>query len=78
MSDRLKTRIGNLELSGPLLNASGCGGTGRELAQFFELSRLGAFVTTSVMSQPRAGRPTPRAAATCRPARTGPRRRGRR
>ncbi|GAA1581668.1 dihydroorotate dehydrogenase [Actinomadura kijaniata] len=62
MSDRLKTRIGNLELSGPLLNASGCGGTGRELAQFFELSRLGAFVTTSVMSQPRAGRPTPRAA----------------
>ncbi|XVQ13708.1 dihydroorotate dehydrogenase [Spirillospora sp. CA-255316] len=61
---RLETRLGPLELPNPLLTASGCGGTGRELAQFFDLDRLGAFVTTSVMTRPRAGRPTPRMAET--------------
>src|SRR5690606_20875950 len=35
-----------------------------ELAQFFDLTRLGAFVTTSVMPQARAGRPTPRVTET--------------
>ncbi|MBW8480919.1 dihydroorotate dehydrogenase [Actinomadura parmotrematis] len=63
-SQRLKTKIAGLELASPVLTASGCGGTGRELAQFCELTRLGAFVTTSVMARPRAGRPTPRVAET--------------
>ncbi|GLZ10530.1 dihydroorotate dehydrogenase B (NAD(+)), catalytic subunit [Actinomadura sp. NBRC 104425] len=63
-SDRMRTRLGDLELPNPVLTASGCGGTGRELAQFTDLTRLGAFVTTSVMAQPRAGRPTPRMAET--------------
>ncbi|WP_433325463.1 dihydroorotate dehydrogenase [Spirillospora sp. CA-294931] len=58
----LGTRLAGLDLPNPVLTASGCGGTGRELAQFFELSKLGAFVTTSVMLQARAGRPTPRMA----------------
>ncbi|MFI0349747.1 dihydroorotate dehydrogenase [Actinomadura sp. 9N407] len=62
MTPRLETRLGALELPNPVLTASGCGGTGRELAQFFDLDRLGAFVTTSVMAQSRAGRPTPRMA----------------
>ncbi|TNY36275.1 dihydroorotate dehydrogenase [Thermomonospora catenispora] len=60
----LTTRIGPLELANPIVTAAGCGGTGRELARFFELARLGAFTTASVMLQPRAGRPTPRAAET--------------
>ncbi|GAA3975874.1 dihydroorotate dehydrogenase [Actinomadura viridis] len=60
----METRLGGLELPNPLLTASGCGGTGRELAQFFDLNRLGAFVTTSVTARPRAGRPTPRMAET--------------
>ncbi|HEY8478856.1 MAG TPA: dihydroorotate dehydrogenase [Spirillospora sp.] len=64
MSDRVRTSLGPLELPNPVMTASGCGGTGRELAQFFDLNRLGAFVTTSVMAQPRAGRPTPRVAET--------------
>ncbi|WP_242892116.1 dihydroorotate dehydrogenase [Actinomadura litoris] len=64
MSDRLRTTLGPLELPNPVLTASGCGGTGRELAQFSDLARLGAFVTTSVMPQARAGRPTPRVAET--------------
>jgi dihydroorotate dehydrogenase (NAD+) catalytic subunit len=64
VSSRLETRLGELDMPSPLLTASGCGGTGRELAQFFDLDRLGAFVTTSVMMQPRAGRPTPRMSET--------------
>lgn len=60
----LTTRLGSLELPNPVMTASGCAGTGRELAQFFDLAKLGAFVTTSVMPQPRAGRPTPRMAET--------------
>lgn len=60
----LTARIGPLELANPIITAAGCGGTGRELARFFELTRLGAFTTTSVMLQPRAGRPTPRVAET--------------
>ncbi|GAA4555851.1 dihydroorotate oxidase B catalytic subunit [Planotetraspora kaengkrachanensis] len=47
-----------------MLTASGCGGTGRELAQFFDVTRLGAFVTRSITMAPRAGRPTPRMAET--------------
>ncbi|WP_106398450.1 dihydroorotate dehydrogenase [Actinocorallia populi] len=60
----LSTRIGAVTLPNPVLSASGCGGTGRELAQFTDLARLGAFITCSVMLQPRAGRPTPRIAET--------------
>jgi dihydroorotate dehydrogenase (NAD+) catalytic subunit len=64
MSDRVATALGPLELPNPVMTAAGCGGTGRELAQFYDLSRLGAFVTTSVMPQARAGRPTPRVTET--------------
>lgn len=64
MSDRVRTALGPLELPSPVLTAAGCGGTGRELAPFFDLGRLGAFTTTSVTAQPRAGRPTPRVAET--------------
>ncbi len=64
MSDRVATSLGPLDLPNPVMTASGCGGTGRELAQFFDLTRLGAFVTSSVMPQARAGRPTPRVTET--------------
>jgi dihydroorotate dehydrogenase (NAD+) catalytic subunit len=60
----LTTRIGYVELPNPVMTAAGCGGTGRELAHFSDLTKLGAFVTASVMLQPRAGRPTPRVAET--------------
>lgn len=60
----LTTRMAGLELPNPVLTASGCGGSGKELAQFFDPARLGAFVTSSVMAQPRAGRPTLRLAET--------------
>jgi dihydroorotate dehydrogenase (NAD+) catalytic subunit len=48
----------------PLLTASGCASSGKELSQFFDLSEIGAIVTKSVMNKPRHGRPTPRMAET--------------
>lgn len=44
----------------PVLTASGCGGIGRELAAYGELSALGGFVTASVTLQPRRGGAAPR------------------
>jgi len=60
----LRTRLGHVELPNPILTASGCAGSGRELAQFFDVAKIGAIVTKSVMLAPRAGRPTPRMAET--------------
>jgi dihydroorotate dehydrogenase (NAD+) catalytic subunit len=64
MAPDLRTRLGNVELPNPILTASGCASSGRELAQFIDVSRIGAIVTKSVMLAPRAGRPTPRMAET--------------
>jgi len=59
---RMEVRLAGLTLPNPVLTAAGCGGTGRELAPYTDLARLGAFITPSVTAQPRAGRPTPRLA----------------
>jgi dihydroorotate dehydrogenase (NAD+) catalytic subunit len=64
MAPDLRTRLGNVELPNPILTASGCASSGRELAQFMDVSKIGAIVTKSVMIAPRAGRPTPRMAET--------------
>jgi len=60
----LRTAISGVALPNPVLTASGCAATGRELHQFFDVSRLGAVVTKSVMLEPRSGRATPRMAET--------------
>ncbi|MQA86883.1 MAG: dihydroorotate dehydrogenase [Streptosporangiales bacterium] len=60
----MRTRLGWIELPNPILTASGCAASGREIAQFFDIARLGAVVTKSIMLAPRAGRPTPRMAET--------------
>jgi dihydroorotate dehydrogenase (NAD+) catalytic subunit len=64
MTADLRTKLAHIELPNPILTASGCAGSGRELAQFFDVARIGAIVTKSVMLAPRAGRPTPRMAET--------------
>ncbi len=64
MATDLRTRLGHVELPNPILTASGCAGSGRALAQFFDVSKIGAVVTKSVQLAPRAGRPTPRMAET--------------
>jgi len=60
----LRTSLGALELDAPVLTASGCAAAGRELDQFFDITRIGGIVTKSVMLRPRSGRATPRMAET--------------
>jgi dihydroorotate dehydrogenase (NAD+) catalytic subunit len=60
----MSTNLGRVELSAPVLTASGCAASGKELDQFFDITELGAIVTKSIMLAPRSGRPTPRMAET--------------
>lgn len=53
-----------LTLPGPVMVASGCGGTGRELAAYADLGGLGGFVTRTLTLDPRAGDTAPRLAET--------------
>jgi dihydroorotate dehydrogenase (NAD+) catalytic subunit len=58
------TTLGSSRFDNPILTASGCAGSGKELSQFFPLSALGGIVTKSIMLKPRSGRATPRMAET--------------
>ncbi|MBN1193552.1 MAG: dihydroorotate dehydrogenase [Coriobacteriia bacterium] len=60
----MRVRIGSLELRNPVMSASGTFGSGREYAEFMELSRLGAVVTKGVSLHPWAGNESPRIAET--------------
>src|SRR4051794_26217525 len=56
----LSTRLGGLSLPSPVMVASGCGGTGRDLTRFGSFTRVGAFVTGSVTREGSGGRALPR------------------
>jgi dihydroorotate dehydrogenase (NAD+) catalytic subunit len=56
--------LSGMLLPNPLMTASGCAANGRELNRFFDIARLGAFVTKTVLADPRSGRGTPRMAET--------------
>jgi dihydroorotate dehydrogenase (NAD+) catalytic subunit len=60
----LHVDLAGMHLPNPLMTASGCAANGVELHRLFDISRLGAFVTKSVMADPRSGRGTPRMAET--------------
>ena len=60
----LSVDLAGVSLPNPLMTASGCAANGKELHRFFDISRLGAFVTKSVKRDPTAGRGTPRMAET--------------
>lgn len=61
----LTARMGpKLTLANPVLTASGCAASGRELHQFFDIADLGAVVTKSIQLRARSGRATPRMAET--------------
>lgn len=60
----MSVELGGVTLPSPMMTASGCAANGQELARFFDLRELGAFVTKSVMARPRSGRGTPRMAET--------------
>lgn len=53
-----------LSLKNPIIPASGCFGYGREFAQLYDLSRLGAIAIKSTTPEPRYGNETPRVAET--------------
>jgi dihydroorotate dehydrogenase (NAD+) catalytic subunit len=52
--------LAGLTLPSPVLVASGCGGTGRELAAYGDLAALGGFVTRSISVTARPGGTMPR------------------
>lgn len=54
------TRVAGVTLPGRILVASGCGGTGRELADLGPLPAVGGFVTRSLTVEARPGGPLPR------------------
>ena len=56
----LSVRVGDVELSNPVMTASGTAGHGAELADFFDLSRPGAMVVKSLSADPWPGNPAPR------------------
>jgi dihydroorotate dehydrogenase (NAD+) catalytic subunit len=51
----LSVDIGGITLKNPITIASGTGGYGEELAQFIDLSRLGALFTKGLSLEPRPG-----------------------
>jgi dihydroorotate dehydrogenase (NAD+) catalytic subunit len=60
----LRVDLGGIAFPTPVLAASGCFNSGREMAEITDLSRLGGIVTKSVTLAPTRGRPTPRMAET--------------
>ena len=49
-----------MTLANPVFTASGTCGYADELAEFFDINCLGAFITKSITIRPRAGNPVPR------------------
>lgn len=58
------TTLAGLTLASPVLVASGCGGTGRELEPWVALDALGGFVTRSITLDPHPGASAPRVVET--------------
>lgn len=56
----VSVHLAGMALPNPVLAASGCANVGRELADFLDVSMLGALVTPSVAGAARSGLPTPR------------------
>ncbi|MGH2723156.1 MAG: dihydroorotate dehydrogenase [Actinomycetota bacterium] len=61
---RLSTDLDGVVLPTPVLGASGCFGSGQELAGVMDIRRVGGIVTKSVTLHPTRGLPTPRMAET--------------
>jgi dihydroorotate dehydrogenase (NAD+) catalytic subunit len=56
----LAARVGTLDLPNPVMTASGTSGHGTELADYGDLSALGAVVVKSLSAEPWPGNPAPR------------------
>ncbi|HET7615797.1 MAG TPA: dihydroorotate dehydrogenase, partial [Bacillales bacterium] len=62
--NRLAVELPGLNMKNPVMPASGCFGFGREYAEFYDLSKLGAIAVKAATAEPRFGNPTPRVAET--------------
>ncbi len=60
----LSVEIAGVRFATPIWTASGTAGTGEEVEQWCDPSRLGAMVTKSVSLEPRSGHPYPRTCET--------------
>ena len=56
----LKVNICGVELENPVIAASGTFGFGREYAELYDLSEIGAISVKGLTKAPRAGNPPPR------------------
>jgi dihydroorotate dehydrogenase (NAD+) catalytic subunit len=56
----LGTVVAGVELDNPIVTASGCFASGREMDRFVDVGAIGAVVVKSVTRAPRKGLPTPR------------------
>ncbi|KGA97753.1 dihydroorotate dehydrogenase [Alkalihalobacillus alcalophilus ATCC 27647 = CGMCC 1.3604] len=61
---RLAIELPGLKMKNPIMPASGCFGFGKEYANFYDLSELGAIAVKATTVEPRYGNPTPRLAET--------------
>lgn len=62
--NRLAVELPGLFLKNPIMPASGCFGFGKEYAQLYDLSKLGAIMIKATTPETRLGNPTPRVAET--------------
>lgn len=60
----LAVKLPGLNLKNPIMPASGCFGFGKEYAQLYDLSQLGAVMIKAATVETRLGNPTPRVAET--------------
>ncbi len=60
----LRTQVGSLTLTNPIMTASGTAGHGTELAPYLDLGSLGAVVVKSLSAEPYPGNPAPRVHST--------------
>ena len=60
----LRVKIAGLELTNPVLTASGTFGYGIEYQDFIDLSQLGGIIVKGTTLEPREGNPYPRMAET--------------
>ncbi len=57
-----KVKLGDWELSNPIIPASGTFGFGKEFAELYDINMLGTFSFKGTTKEPRFGNPTPRIA----------------
>lgn len=62
--NRLAVELPGLSMKNPIMPASGCFAFGKEYANYFDLSELGAIAIKATTAEPRFGNPTPRVAET--------------